>query len=314
MKKAQQSSLHVSTGVLALFMLLILSLGMPQASADEPFHALITKDTEPDGKHLHAGRTGEFRTSFTERSPLSSIQVFARRFGWTLGQIRERDPKAGQYDLAEETFEVYVPSDYRGDEPLGLFVWLSPSDSGSIPPGIRPVLKQILDWHRLIWVGANNAGNDRKVWYRENLALDAVHNMKQLYAIDEERVYASGLSGGGRCSSGVAVAYPEAFHGGFYMMGCNYYRRLMVPDKSRRYYAHFHPPSRETLKLIKKRNRYVLLTGEHDGNRQETKTIYEAYKADGFEHVTYIEIPELGHTLPGPEWFDKGILLLDTFP
>jgi poly(3-hydroxybutyrate) depolymerase len=43
--------------------------------------------------------------------------------------------------------------------------------------------------------------------------------MRQLYSIDEQRVYASGYSGGGRITSGLALLYPEVFGGGFSVYG-----------------------------------------------------------------------------------------------
>ena len=59
-------------------------------------------------------------------------------------------------------------------------------------------------------------------------------------------------------------------------------------------------------------NRFVLLTGEHDINRAQTRAIYEQdYLEDRFKHVHYLEVPGMGQAVPPVEWFDKGVGLLD---
>ena len=185
--------------------------------------------------HMHAQESvdhegisrGRFTVSVTERSRLSDVKVFMRRFGWPMKAVLKFDRRGGQYGISGQSFEVYVPNDYQPSIPYGLFVWIDASDESRIPEGVKP----ILDKYRLIWVGANNAGNTRFVGYRYGLAIDAAYNMKKLYTIDEERVYIGGISGGGGCASEVAVAYPELFYGGFYVVGCNYFRKISRPDK-----------------------------------------------------------------------------------
>lgn len=86
----------------------------------------------------------------------------------------------------------------------GLLVWVSPWDFGG-PSGVTgPALAGILADHRLIWVGAHRAGNERARVYRWGLALDAADQMARLYEIDPSRVYAVGRSGGGRAASALA--------------------------------------------------------------------------------------------------------------
>ncbi|MCP4661251.1 MAG: tetratricopeptide repeat protein [bacterium] len=256
------------------------------------------------------GRVGGFQTSFTERSPLSDIQVFLERYQHEFEEIAKVDPAKGAYELANESFELYVPESYRPETPWGLFVWISPGGSGGVG---KPENLKVLDEKRLIWIGPNQAGNDRFGWDRVGLALDAVHAMKKLYTIDEERVYVAGYSGGGRVASGVAVLYPEVFQGGFFFYGCDYFRRMTVADKPGAFWpAGFAPPSRAVLKLVRQRNRYVLLTGELDFNRAQTGVYHQQFLKDGFQHVTYLEIPQADHFdgVRG-DWLARGIEALD---
>jgi tetratricopeptide (TPR) repeat protein len=254
---------------------------------------------------------GTFTASFAEHSPLSGIETYLERHRLALQDIQEVDPKGGHYDLAAESFEVYVPQAYDNQTAYGLLVWISPVASGAVA---RPETKEILDRHRLIWVGANHSGNERKAWYRYALALDAVLNMKQHYRLDQDRIYVAGYSGGGRVASEMAVLFPEIFSGGFYFFGCNFYREAPVPDRPGAHWpAYFPIPPAERLTLAKEHSRYVFLTGSLDFNRPQTKQTFQLYGQEGFRHVTYLEIPDVGHFGPVPPAFwEQGLEALDS--
>jgi len=251
-------------------------------------------------------RTGSFRTSYRERSPLSPIAGIAERLG--VGpEAMKRATGETDYGLAMESFEVRVPRTYSGQEPYGVLVWISPGDTVGMPGE----WEEVLDRHKLIWIGANKSGNERAPVIRMALGLDAVHNIKKSYRVDEDRVYVAGLSGGGRVASMLAIVYPDVFQGGFYMCGCNYYRDTAVPgEEGQKWRRSFAAPSAKLLTEAKKR-RHVLLTGESDINRPQTLAYSEAYKRDSFQYVTYLEVPGLGHGPPDAEWLGKGIVALD---
>lgn len=257
--------------------------------------ALSTIDQPP--------RTGSFTATFTQRSPASAISKMKARMRYATAE------PADEYELADESFEIYVPSNYDPAKAYGLIVWSSPTDAGSPLPQWLP----ILDKHDLIWIGANKAGNDRIGWYRFGLALDAAFNMKQQYHIDPDRVYISGMSGGGRISSRMGVAYADEFSGAFPIVGCDFYRRIPVPDQPGKVYLErYQPPAGNIFQKALKHNRYVLLTGSEDFNRTETQTIYEkGFVKEHFSFVTYLEVPGMAHALPPADWFEKGIDALD---
>ncbi|HZL35716.1 MAG TPA: hypothetical protein VFC78_10440 [Tepidisphaeraceae bacterium] len=257
-----------------------------------------------------AARTGQFHVTFTQRSPESRSEKLGRRLGWALDQLKKTgvDP---EYDLEKESFEVYVPSDYDGNKPYGLFVWVSASPSG------MPHENWLdgLDKRHLIWIGANNAGNPRTVTIRLGLAIDAVHNMKLKYALDENRIYVSGASGGGRCSSILGVSCPDIFRGGFYMIGCDYFRPISTGEPNQFWRPNYVKPAPKLFALASRRSRHVLLTGETDMNRPQTKGNYEqGFLKDGFKNVLYLEVPGMGHRPPPADWFEKGVAFLDERP
>jgi hypothetical protein len=171
-------------------------------------------------------QTGLFEAVFEERHPDSAIRRQAKRFGWKLSIVRENDPEGGEYELADESFQVYVPAHYDGSRPFGLFVWISPADDGRLPAAWR----EVVDEHDLIVAGPDRAGNERFVWYRMGLALDAVHTLTLEYEIDPDRVYVTGFSGGGRLASRLGFHYPEVFRGGIYQGGCSFWEDVPVPD------------------------------------------------------------------------------------
>ena len=261
-------------------------------------------------------RTGSFQLPIPERSKNSNIFNVCTRVGWgTRTEIEAASKKDGKpidYDLANETFEAYVPEDYTGDEPYGLIVWVSPGPSGSVHRQWLDVLRK----HKLIWVGADNSGNDRipRDPHRPGNRRGGIH-AEDVQDRPVPRLCV-GRSGGGRCSSTLAFAFPEIFTGGGYpIIGINFYRRVEVGPAANGgtefYPQGLKPPPGKLAQVMKKERRFVLLTGDNDMNRKETNLYADAMKKDGFKYVTYIQVPGMGHQPPDAEWFEKGIIALD---
>src|SRR3954447_25410295 len=140
------------------------------------------------------------------RAAISAVKEQARRFGWRLESFRKPSDEQ-DYGLAREAFDVVVPAQYRGEPGWGLLVWVSPSGRGAAPRAWVDTLAK----HKLIWIGAENSGNERAVWIRVGLAVDAAADMQQRYKIEPTRVYVSGMSGGGRVASMIGLAYADVF-------------------------------------------------------------------------------------------------------
>lgn len=262
-------------------------------------------------------RTGSFETQIPQRSKSSAILGITARMGWggkaEVEAAAKKDGGEVDYDLSQENFDVFVPEDYTGNEPYGLIVWTNPGPGGAPRAEWLDVLRK----HKLIWIGSTNAGNKRTKWVRLGLAIDAAEHMQKAYNIDPLRVYASGVSGGGRVASLLSIGFPEVFTGGGYpIIGTNYFRLVEVglgkdgrPEFYRRY---FDRPAKRLLDVAMKQRRFVLLTGDEDENRQQTHLYAEAMKKDGFRYVTYLQVPGMKHKAPDAEWFEKGIVTLDS--
>jgi len=284
--KRRHAAALQSAPPLALFCAVVLLLTAPAPGADAP-------------------RTG----SFTIESPEIDKLIFAdvaRRWGTTADA--DNPPKGAEGDAGEKvSWFVYVPAGYRADGSFGLLVWISPTSHAGMPGQWRGVM----DRRRLIWIGPNQAGNPVWSLRRHSLAVEAVNQVRlRNYALDPNRIYVSGMSGGGRIASHVALIHADRFTGGFYIVGCNFYQNIMIAPQ--RYWPGFWPrPDRTLLAKAKKESRFVLLTGETDFNRDQTKKVAEAYEKDGFRYATYVEVPRMAHEIPPAEWFEKGIEALD---
>ena len=251
-------------------------------------------------------RKGAFDAVFTERSPESSLQNIFKRM-----QHKPRTNRSlgNDYKIRDEKYSVYVPSDYTENNSCGLLVWVSAGERGNIPEG----WSMLMDKHKLIWVGAHRSGNKHNVpGRRMALALDAVHNVKGMYNIDPNRVYVSGISGGGRVASILAMHYPDIFSGGIFVVGVECWEAIEVTGKPGQFYKPMPKPQSKYLAMAKERGRYVLLTGDYDSNRLQTYDYYQNGYSKSLKHVLYIQVPGMGHELPPSEWYEKAIVYLDT--
>jgi len=250
-------------------------------------------------------RRGSFAATFTAQSPLSPIEAQNKR--WHI-RIEPNE----RYALADESFQVHVPEDEgRGSDarPWGLLVWVNAGNSGAPSRAWLPLLAK----HHLIWVGADRSGNDRATGVRFGLALDAVFNVKKQYPIDDDRVYVAGVSGGAKAAGMLGVLYPDVFTGAIPISGINYFRNIPVPGETNQVWpAAFERPGSLLLDRARYKGRFVLLTGSRDFNRDPVHEIYEkGFVKDGFRHVEYVEVPDMGHGVPDAQWLDHAIDSLD---
>lgn len=224
-----------------------------------------------------AERVGEFELGSTVSALLSgpSLESFARLFP------------------ADQPLEwsVYVPASYDSALPAGLLVYISPSDSGGIPEEWKPIMER----RNLIWIGAHRSGNTVSTSLRIAYALLAPVAMEKRYTLDAERVYLSGLSGGGRVSSIVAPDYAHIFKGAIYNCGADSW-------------SGERPERHEEMKA----NHYVFITGTRDFNLRSTKNAYRAYEKAGIANIKLMVIPRMAHRNPRAPDYERAIEYLDS--
>jgi len=155
---------------------------------------------------------------FARYSPLSRTAEVARRALPPLTYRRIQETVAAgkrrlseqAIDLARERFDIYVPSGAPPPAGYGLVVFVAPWPDPTRPQAWRAPL----DRHGLVFVSAQNSGNDMHVLDRRvPLALLAYENVHARFPIDDRRIYVMGFSGGSRVAEIAALAYPDVFRG-----------------------------------------------------------------------------------------------------
>jgi dienelactone hydrolase len=212
-------------------------------------------------------------------------------------------------DLAEERFSVRLPRNHRPDRPSGLLIWSSPAPSGSIPPTLHPAADAL----NLICIGPHNAGNQRTgpagdPADRFQLALDAVVTAADKWWVDRERVYITGLSGGGRITSMTWAAFPDVVTGAVPIVGINSPEAVPI-SRNTHSPGQFVIPGGELRKLLRP-HRMAAITGTRDFNHPETTARVRWYKAKRYEVELY-EVEGMEHEFPPDEVFLDALTWVD---
>jgi poly(3-hydroxybutyrate) depolymerase len=221
-------------------------------------------------------RTGFFRVSMT---PLELLGAGAEGVANILPSDEEVE------------WEIVVPNNYSASTPPGLVVYVSPRERGGPPRDWNDMLQE----HNLIWIGANKSGNDWPVPQRMLKAMIAPMVLAKSYAINPDRVYVAGMSGGGKTATRVATARPEVFKGGVYMAGTVSWADNVPPK----------------IDLIRE-NYHVFLIGTNDPAILESRRTYKDYKDAGAVNSKLITIYNFGHHMPSAEYFARAIDYLDS--
>lgn len=209
-------------------------------------------------------------------------------------------------DVQGAVYRVVAPSNYTPDMPHGVLVFINAFDSGVLPIMYHALLSR----YHLIAIGADQSGNDHDTAMRHSYAIVGVELLRERYNIDSDRIYVTGLSGGGRMTSHVMIINADLFTGGIPLIGCNSYKSVHLDGNS--YIRGFWPrPNLKTINQARLHGRYALMTGSKDFNQPGTQQVYTTYKQAGFRHIIYLEEPELGHAPPSAEWFEKALNFLD---
>jgi hypothetical protein len=254
-----------------------------------------------------AVKTGDFDVTFTERSPLSAMGEIARR-------LRLKDAEMGDdYDLSKRPFKALVPTNYDATVPCGLIVYLGYKDSTATPANWKPVMEKS---HLIFITPVCHSGLERgpsvPAWESMGLALDAVHNLKKQYAIDDRRVY---LMDWGVNGTLVALAASDVFRGFIVGYDQDWWQPVLKPDGTYFVPAFVLPP--RTVYLSAKEHPFFLFDDQSDEDQREVALKASAMKVEGFEHVMQVGLSAYGDAhYPNlrVEWFEQQALpFLDQF-
>ncbi|MFT5424680.1 MAG: putative esterase [Phycisphaerales bacterium] len=251
---------------------------------------------------LPAGQIVDLPKPYVE----GSVRLDSRTIKARLDGADARYPSSGlTRDLEEELLWVRLPTGHDAQKPAGVMVWVSPTPVWRIPRQFNAVLDEL----GLIACGVDNAGNQRSVTERLQLMFDALENVRTRYAVDEKRVYVTGFSGGGRCSSMLLLGWPEVFAGGVPIVGLNSYHRLEATAPGMFIRAQVAHPKGRRLDLVKTR-RFWTFTGETDTNRYEIEQRTDRLTFDGFTCKS-TTVPGIGHDMPPADELHEAVRWVD---
>lgn len=207
--------------------------------------------------------------------------------------------------LGQETFRVRLPMRYDPGTPAGVLAWISPTPDGRIPDIFGPVCDQL----GLIAIGVDNNGNQREITDRLQNHLDSLETLTQHALIDRERIYLTGMSGGGRCSGILLLAFPDLFAGAVPIVGLDTYHNAPTGDPGKFWPKRLARPAGPTRKLLEER-RIRSITGTADFNEPEMVLRTQLLQDDGIE--AQIDVIEgMAHTMPNAEQFTKALVWVD---
>jgi hypothetical protein len=249
-------------------------------------------------------KTGDFDITFAQRSPLSGQKELTRR-------LNLKEATGEDYDLSKRPYRIYVPRNYDPTVPCGIFIYLGYKDAVVTPP----LWHTAMDKAHLIFITpvchtGSHYPNSVPLWQTTGLALDAVYNLKQQYAINDRRLYLMSFTDG---AMQVPLATADTFTGFIVCLQASFYRRIVLPDRS---YVEATFPSAPAALMSQAHKRAFILAD--DGSEElgsEMKREVSAMKQDGFDRVTQISLSltdDLHYPMFKTQWFEqKAIPFLD---
>lgn len=208
-------------------------------------------------------------------------------------------------ELSEEQVFLRMPKELDRRRPAGLLVWIHAIDSPQPPLN---VIAPACDELGLVIASIANAGNSRDVVNRLQLVLDAVATVSERVPIDPSRVYLTGISGGGRCSSILWSAFPDVFTGAVPIVGLDSYQA--APTGTGQAWAPaFVQPGGSRFALLRK-HRLAAISGEADQNFTEMSVRIDGLLRDGLD-VRLVHQPGMGHEMCAQESFAEALHWVD---
>lgn len=207
--------------------------------------------------------------------------------------------------LGNETFHVRLPRNFDPGTPSGVLVWISPTPSGAIHDSFKSACDEL----GLIAIGVDNNGNKRPITDRLQNHLDSIETLAQYARIDRERIYLTGMSGGGRCSGILQIAFPEHFAGAVPIVGLDTYHNAPTGTPNQYWPKAVGRPAGKWFKLLKER-RIRSITGTADFNEPEMIKRTELLREDGL-NVEIDVIQGMAHTFPNAKQFRDALDWVD---
>ena len=207
--------------------------------------------------------------------------------------------------IDDERMRVRLPARSEDDVLPGILVWVSPTPNGAIPQ----IFHNACDELNLIAVGVDHNGNQRSLTDRLQVHLDSITTIQSHYLTDPRRVYITGMSGGGRCSTILQLAFPDIFMGAVPIVGMDSYHRAPTGKPNEYWPERLARPGARWFRMLKER-RIAGITGSMDFNEPEMSIRTEQMLDDNLD-IRLDVIEGMGHTMPSAEQFADALQWVD---
>lgn len=219
------------------------------------------------------------------------------RLDWVFAlanQSRETPPAdwLEGYDSTQQRYELFVPDEVNPRKPAALVLFISPGDKPAGWKQWEAVCKQ----EGVIFASPFDAGNECPMPRRVRIVFDVLDDVRQRQAIDADRTYLAGFSGGARIACAAAFALPEYFGGVVAVCG----------SENLRQESWLRQRASDRLSV-------ALATGEDDFNRAELERYRGPLLEDLGVRTKVWVVPKLGHGIPEGEtlaeifaWLEEG--------
>ena len=202
------------------------------------------------------------------------------------------------FNLAEESFEIFVPKNYSDKEPFGVFAFMDAGDRMTMPKNWEAVMEK----EKLICVIPQKIGNNQPFARRVGLTYVGILKTVAQYKANPDRIFTGGMSGGARSSVQLAFLHNDVIAGNIAICGANFYEpvpRVQATNTDLDYGVW--PIPAERVAEAKSRVRFAFVTGVRDFRHGNILDIYQGgFVKNGFQ-ARLIDEPKMGHQLCSPE-------------
>lgn len=217
------------------------------------------------------------------------------RIDWTFAvsnQSRTQPPDAWLkgYDSKTQTYELFVPAGLKKGEQAPAVLFISAGDE---PQGWK-AFEAVCKKQGIVFIGVRGAGNNVAGPKRVRIVLDVLDDVRRQLALDADRTYLAGFSGGGRIACSIGFALPE-YIGGILPIGAGGGLRDEMWLRER----------------ASQRLSVAHIAGETDFNRGEVERWRTPFlKEMGVRSKVWI-VPKLGHALPNDNTTAEAVAWLE---
>lgn len=206
--------------------------------------------------------------------------------------------------LADVAGLVRLPEDFDAKIAAGLLVFVHAAPEAAIPQAITGVADEL----GFICVSAANVGNDQTVADRLQRTFDVIETVRTRYLIDADRVYLTGISGGGKITTHAFFGFPEIVKGGVPVVAISVYEQLKRAD-GKYYRGDFPKPSERRMNELRE-HRLACITGDKDGNYEHITLAIKLMLRDRLD-VKLFDVPGMGHEFAKAETFAESMRWVD---